>query len=409
MTSISIAYISFEYPPDTSGGGIGTYVQQVARLMHSHGHSVTVFCGTSQDNYTVDEAGIKVYKIKSTDTESFRSAVVETFSRVYNTDRFDIIEGPEYGADGYEIKRKFPLLPYVVKCHSATFVIKEYNDFFRQYILASQKIASAKIWLKKFFRRPYYPFYNKEKDIEYINIKLADQIFSPSGGLAKKLMKEWKITPGTIAIVPNPYYPSVDLLSIPLTYENKRITFIGKLSVLKGMVDVIAAIPLVAKENAQLKFRFIGQDAYAQDGRAMSEVLIEKCSNCKGNIELLGKVALSDIPKYLNETDIVLCTSLWENYPTVILEAFSAGRCVIATNTGGIPEIVQHEKNGILVEPKSPENIAAEILRCYSNKQLMHQCGSNGRKFIQTDVAGADLYTLIIDNYLQTIKKCTKS
>ena len=405
MNNLKIAYISYEFPPDTSGGGIGSYIQQVAKIMHSYSHDIAVFCGTNKDDYQYDDGGIKVYRVKAEGTESFRKNVVNCFAKIHKEVSFDLIEGPEYGADGYEIKKAFPQLPYVVKCHSPSYIIRQYNDFFGQYILPHQKMALAKIWVKQLFNLPYYPFYNKEKDLEYINVRSSNKIFSPSLGLAKKLSKDWKLNLASFSIVPNPYSPTSEMLSIPLEYKTNRITFLGKLSVLKGMIDIIKAIPLVLKKEPRLKFRFIGQDGFAADGSSMSEYLLKQCSEYKDNIEIFGKVPLDMIPQYLGETDVVLCTSLWENYPTVILEAFSAGRCVIATKVGGIPEIVKHNQNGLLVNKKEPENMAAEILRVFRDKDLMQQLGKEGRESIQTFSASTELYKAIVNSYLKLLGK----
>ena len=101
-----IAYISFEHPPGISGGGIGTYIGQISRLMTSMGHEVEVFSGTTATPGTIDIDGYTLHLIRAESIAEFRTAVIQVFSPVHDTRAFDLIESPEYGADALEIKKK---------------------------------------------------------------------------------------------------------------------------------------------------------------------------------------------------------------------------------------------------------------------------------------------------------------
>jgi glycosyltransferase involved in cell wall biosynthesis len=194
-------------------------------------------------------------------------------------------------------------------------------------------------------------------------------------------------------------------LSIPLEYNHNRITFIGKLSILKGAIDFITIIPIVLKNYPNMKFRFIGEDSYSPDSHiTMKDFMLERLEKYKENIEFTGKVELVEIEKYLSETDILICNSLWENYPTVILEAMSAGRVVIGTKVGGIPEIIRHGKNALIVKSKSGRNIANEILKCYGDKRKMKILGENARSFIMQVSSNDKLFNQIINNYKKLLK-----
>jgi glycosyltransferase involved in cell wall biosynthesis len=72
-----------------------------------------------------------------------------------------------------------------------------------------------------------------------------------------------------------------------------------------------------------------------------------------------------------------------ENFPTVCNEAMSAGRPVIGTNVGGIPEIIDDGVNGYLVEPERPEQIAQKVIKLFSEEQLLQAMGRNARKKAQ--------------------------
>lgn len=396
---MNIAFISYEYPPDTAGGGIGTYTQQVAELLASAKNIVYVFTATAKNDYQYISNGVNIFRLHANSLEEFRHKVTAVFSAVHHNIRFDVFESPEYGYDGYFVKQAFPDLPYVVKLHSPSYLIAEFNNYHRQYILPRKKWVSAKLFVKKILNIKRLSFYNYKTDIEYLNAKLADKIISPSKGLAKKISKDWKINFRKIAIVPNPYTAGNALDNIPLNVQHNRVTFIGKLSVLKGMATVVDALPIVLKKLPQLQFRFIGADGFSpNDNGSMKEFLLKKNIYFKKNIELTGQIPLAEIPGYLAQTDIVLCTSLWENYPTVILEAMSAGKIVIATNVGGIPEIITNNKNGFLIPAKNPAALAKKIIKVYEHKNI-GEIKNAAKKFTTELSDGKALQQKIISVY----------
>lgn len=406
QTRLKIAFISFEYPPDTSGGGIGTYTKQVSSILREDNHAVFVFCGATKDSYEYEENGIMIYRINANSSHEFRNRILDTFKAKHHTIRFDVIESPDYGADGYFIKKEFPLLPYIVKLHTPTYLLREFNNHYKQYIYPKKYLTRIKSSIKKLLEHPVQNSYNYKQDIEYLNVNLADLIVSPSESLAKRISRQWKIKMEKIIIVPNPYISIKELLAIPLEYNSNRITFIGKLSFLKGIFDFIDAIPIVLKKNPSLQFRFIGEDSFSpEQDKTMSEYLISRNHQYKSNIEFTGKVRLDDIPKYLAETDVVVCNSLWENYPTVILEAMSAGRIVIGSKVGGIPEIIVHQKNGLLVGSKNAKDLAEKILWVYSNKLKVREIGHNAKSFIEQNSGSNVLAKKIIHSYQLAITK----
>ena len=79
-----------------------------------------------------------------------------------------------------------------------------------------------------------------------------------------------------------------------------------------------------------------------------------------------------DIPDVLAAVDIFVLPSLWEAFPIALLEAMSMGKAVIGTNVDGTPEIIEHEKNGLLIELDGLEkNIADALLRLCTDHGLL--------------------------------------
>ncbi|KIX84467.1 glycosyltransferase [Thermus filiformis] len=85
-----------------------------------------------------------------------------------------------------------------------------------------------------------------------------------------------------------------------------------------------------------------------------------------------------DIPELLSQADALLLPSDWEGVPLVVLEAMAAGKPVVATKVGGVPELVEHGVTGFLVPPGDPGALAEAILRVASSGELRRQMGEAG-------------------------------
>ena len=146
---------------------------------------------------------------------------------------------------------------------------------------------------------------------------------------------------------------------------------VGRLVPVKGHTYLIKAIRKVVNVIPNAKFLFVG------DGELKSELSEEiKSLDLQKNIFLLG--ARRDIATTLSCINIFLLPSINEGFGMVLIEAMAAKKPVIATNVGGIPEVVIDGKTGILVPPKDPEAFSSAIINLYNNPELSNRMGLAG-------------------------------
>lgn len=398
-----IAYISYEHPLGISGGGIGTYIGQISRLMALMGHDVEVFSGTlaAPSTFTVD--GYILNLITADSMAMFREAVVPVFSAKHEVQAFELIESPEYGADALEIKKKYRDLPLTVKLHTPSFLINELNDYHSRMIDRFRFIAGG---LRKGKIAKAYWRYNQDKDKEYELFKLAESVTSPSQSLAKLISKKWN-DHKAIAVIPYPFDCRRELLEIPVKPVVSRplkITYIGRLEKRKGIFVLMKAIPFLLKLFPGTLFSFVGKALPSpRRGDDMAAYLTGKLKIYSQNLKLSGFQPYSKLPVILADTDICIFPSLWENFPNVCLEAMAAGRVVIGTDNGGMADMIQNGVSGILIPPDSSKAIIKAVKELAEAPEKITAIGNAARQRIIGHYNGRRIGEITESHYRHTI------
>lgn len=122
----------------------------------------------------------------------------------------------------------------------------------------------------------------------------------------------------------------------------------------KGYRHLLAAARAVVDEGLPIRFAAAGQGPQEEELRVLHASLA-----LGDRFRLLGYVP--DAARVTAAADLFVLASLHEGLPVAIMEAFALGVPVVATRTGGVPELVEHDRSGLLVEPGDPEALAAAI------------------------------------------------
>ena len=141
----------------------------------------------------------------------------------------------------------------------------------------------------------------------------------------------------------------------------------------KACLNYIRLVKLVAKRLVGVKFLLVG------DGQMRPE--IEKAihaSQLEDKVKLIGW--RRDIPEILAASDIFVLTSLWEGLPIAVLEAMAAALPIVATDTGGIGEVVIEGKTGFLAAPGDVSTLAMRLVFLIENRQARQAMGVAGRE-----------------------------
>ena len=206
------------------------------------------------------------------------------------------------------------------------------------------------------------------------SLHLADSLIVPSQYL-KDLFKGFGLES---VVVPN--IIPLERFRFRLPGENQaqgRVTYIctRQFEPYYDVATLVKAFALVKNELSDARLILVGEGRLYSDLKRLAAEL-----NIESGIHFAGKVNAEDIPDHLNRADIFVNSSVVDNYPNSILEAFAAGLPVITTDAGGIVYLVKHGKNGLLVKTSDYKSMAKEMVSLAKSSALKRQLARGGEK-----------------------------
>lgn len=177
--------------------------------------------------------------------------------------------------------------------------------------------------------------------------------------------------------------------------EGKQvILFVGRFTQQKGLDKLIEAFCALDSDDVAL--------VAVGDGPLRSQAEQWVMQNIdSGNVVFPGIVSIEDLPKYYNLADIFVIPSLFEPLSIVTMEAMACGKPVIASQTGGIPEVVS-EKCGLFVQPGDMRELIYNLQMLLIDENLCRTLGKEGRKRAET-VFSWDIITKQLEKHLVSL------
>jgi len=203
--------------------------------------------------------------------------------------------------------------------------------------------------------------------------KMVDIFIAPSQFLKTKFI-EFGIPEAKIRLISN----GVDTKFFEGFKRRKsdkiRFGFIGTILPAKGLHVLIDAFNMIKDDRAELK---IYGNLFSYNGFEYYPKYIQKLAKNR-NIRFMGGFAHKDLTDIFSEIDVLVLPSIWyENSPLVVQEAFLAHVPVIASNIGGIPELVQDGKNGLLFQANNEDELYQKIKLIIDEPNLITTLGRN--------------------------------
>jgi glycosyltransferase involved in cell wall biosynthesis len=138
-----------------------------------------------------------------------------------------------------------------------------------------------------------------------------------------------------------------------------------------------AVLARVAASSPDAQLTMIGRDK--KDGSLQETKRAAAALQVKGRLAFPGAVPKRDVPAWLSAADVFLNTTDVDNTPVSVLEAMAAGLCIVSTNVGGIPYLLEDGHDALLVPPRDPEAMAQAVRRIITEPGLAAALSQNAR------------------------------
>lgn len=365
--------MSIYNPYGEHGYGAENHLRHLSEQLHDLGCEIHILM-PGLKTCVREKNGIFIHSLRTPFFGTFGWGFIFSLSSIGVIDKIceeygiDIVEGQSPSSFGYALLRGKDR-PFAVTIHGTSF--GEMASFFN---LPVSKI-NLKIVLDAILVQPLTGFVTK---IEYT---CADKIVAVSKAVACEAEGYYRLPRKKIVVIHN----GVNLPTSTGAFENEKksshnILVVGRLVWRKGISYLIEALPAIAAEYSDAELVVVGegeQEASLKD--CAMRLRVEK------NVRFLGRVSSEKLRSLYLNADVYVQPSLYEPLGITILEAMSMEKPVVATNVGGIPEIITNKVDGLLVKPADSFQLKQAITDIFSDPSLGKRLGANAGKKIKKE------------------------
>lgn len=262
-----------------------------------------------------------------------------------------------------------------------------------------------------------------EQDVEFRRrlrdegraIAAADGVTAPSRDVLERTREFYSLPLEHAQVIPNPreMVPESARWTLPGCVPNS-VLFVGRFDRHKGGDVMLDAFRAIRQQVPQARLVFVGPDRGCTD-HAGRRWTIEPFSaerllpEDRPHFEYLGQQPNDAIPELRRQANVVVVCSRWENFANTATEALSLGCPLVVSDTGGLPEIVQHERNGLLCRPGDAADLAEKVVALLRNPDLAIRLGSQAALDSEDRYDPDRLARITLDYYEQIIERTRRS
>lgn len=354
-----------------SWGGVGAYVYNLAKNLPKNfdKHIITINRNVpdSYDNLLKDE-NCYIHNILNVNKNDsffynlkFQLAVLKKLRGLHNKFDFDIIHSHS-GHLPHLFSQFQRIAPLVVTVHAT---------------VRGMKTNLKQSKSEKSSTENYMNFFSKYIEFgEKIGFKRSDKLLPVSKFTLDEINNLYKIDIANKSVVTQ-NATDIEMFKPDKSNssEERVITFIGRFYAIKGFDTYIKALLSINKKGYKIKPYLVGRG----NKKDVSNIL----KNNFSHFTLEDLTPYNLMPRVYSLSDILIVPSLYENCPAVVLEAMSCGKIVIASNVGGIPEIIQDGENGLLFEKGNAVDLEKKITSILEKTIDIKKIQDNARKTIE--------------------------
>jgi glycosyltransferase involved in cell wall biosynthesis len=242
--------------------------------------------------------------------------------------------------------------------------------------------AYASCWLLNKLHKPYVLTLRGGDlpDFSQKHIRMIEKLFSNAGGVTSPssyLADRFSGFHNDIRVIPN----GIDISSYPYKLRespDEKLVWLRAFHNIYNPALAPQVVSLLKKEGFDIHLTMIGPDK--GDGSLKATLDKVEQLDLNNSIRIVKGVPKTQVPLELAKGDIFINTTNYDNTPVSVIEAMACGLCVVSTNVGGIPWLIEEGVDGLLVPPDDPESMAQAIIRLFSEPGLAGKLSKNALK-----------------------------
>lgn len=372
---LRVCLLARSVPPDPKIGGVGRYTYNLAKGLHELGHEVHLICESEQPirrhglgfighGISAADCSGQLLFLEMPNLNRNVGYALAVGRKLFELGRqgieIDVVHATNWDLEGLSL----PLLkwyPYLLVLVSPLAEIIEtegwrYNDDLRA-------LVSLDRW----------------------QIEQAKLVCCPSMGVLASYQEKLglnlnQIKPHKIQLGIVPSLPPPD---DSRGGRSRRLLFVGRLEYRKGAHILLEVLPQLLSQHSDWYCNLVGDNTIKDiAGRTLQEQFLQKHAGALwlSRVHFHGAVSDEALNRFYYDCDLFVAPSLFESFGLVYLEAMQYGKAVVGCNVAGIPEIVSHEVDGLLVEPNNASSLANALSRLMSDDTLRARFGEAGRR-----------------------------
>ena len=197
---------------------------------------------------------------------------------------------------------------------------------------------------------------------------------------SRYLREEMRAFRDDVRLVPNP----LDLAAYEWrarTVAAPRLVWLRAFHRLYNAPLAVRVVQRLLPDTPDVALRMVGPDT--GDGSRTATSALVAAQGLASRVTLADRVAKADVPGVLQAGDVFLNTADVDNTPVSVLEALACGLCVVSTDVGGLPYLLRHEHDALLVPRDDPDAMAAAVRRVLHEPGLAERLSRNGRRLAE--------------------------
>jgi len=350
--------------PTLDAGGVETGTVDLARYLVSKGHKAIVVSGGGKLVKELDEAGVRHYSLPVGEKSLVTIIrMIGRLARIIRAEDIDIVHA----------RSRIPaLIAYFASRATDRKFITTAHGHYKKHLL-----SEVMGW--------------------------GRYVIVASNAMAKHMMSVFGVPIHRIRLIPRGVDLSRFSFRDPKGYETKAFTvgMVARITPLKGHLDFIKACAILLRKIPRLKIIIVGQ-APKEKYREDIDLLV-KSLGMSSAVEFAG--SKEDVSSVMKGLDVLVsATVTQEAFGRSIIEAQASGVPVVATAVGGVVDIIEDEKTGLLCPPSNPEAMADGIFRIYKERDLRLRLAGGARLKVERDYTLEQMAEKTIAVYEETMK-----